>query len=195
MLRSWLLNTGAVQAQLDQSRVYSPHEGTSPVSFTMGSPSRSPGAENISQSPSRESISFQDSILKRSQDNLDNISISSQSSLGMAIPPMSQSPVSQMTSSPTGSLGSRSQTPLNFPLTAEDPEERPQSQLSSSKQPQRKMSRKISFAKLFPQQGPKTGQQELRENACEYCLRVLEQSERSKMELIHIMHIMNYIIY
>jgi hypothetical protein len=77
-------------------------------------------------------------------------------------------------------MGSRSQTPLSFPLTAEDPEERPKSQMSSNKGPQRKFSRKISFAKLFPQQGPKTGQQELREKACEYCLRVLEQSERSK---------------
>ncbi|XP_031554172.1 AP-5 complex subunit zeta-1-like isoform X2 [Actinia tenebrosa] len=181
MLRSWLLNTGAVQAELDQGPVYTPQEGTPPLSFTIGSSSRSP-SENISQSPSRESLSFQDGILKRSQDNLDNISINSQSSIGMFIPPISQSPVSQMTSSPTESLGSRSQTPLNFPLTAEDPEERPQSQVSSSKG-QRKLSRNISFAKLFTQQGPKTGQQELRENACEYCLRVLEQSERRPTKL------------
>lgn len=172
MLRSWLLNTGSVQAQSNEGPVY---EGHSPgnVSFSIGSHNSSP--ETTNQSPSRDELT-----LKTPQDNLDNISISSQSSRGFNIA-RSASPSDQFISpSPVlgkspGSGDSRPQTPLSFPLTAEDTEERP-----PSRGRERKMSRKISFTQLFVQQGPKTGQQELREKACEYCLRVLDQGERSK---------------
>lgn len=114
MLRSWLINTGSVQAHSNEGPVY---EGHSPgnVSFSIGSHNSSP--ETTNQSPSREI----------SQDNLDTISIGSQSSRGLGFP-RSGSPADQfVSSSPVmgkspGSVDSRPQTPLNFPLTAEDTE-------------------------------------------------------------------------
>ena len=68
---------------------------------------------------------------------------------------------------------------MNFPLDAEEIG----AKVKSLKIPKNQRSHSmLSFSKLFPSSlhGVKIGQQELKERACEYCLRLLEQSERSK---------------
>lgn len=195
MLRSWLQH---LTFATSTSTSVSPRDRRSPVAFATAS---NPGSvENLSQStylygsPSRNTVN-------QSQSSMDNISVGSQSSTGFIIPlsrsspqgcenqSLAQSPIlgrSPDDRSPderSSSSDSRPQTPLNFPL---DPEETGVKALAKPTSHRRSVS-SLSFSKLFPSslQGAKTGEQELKERACEYCLRLLEQSERSKKHVIN----------
>lgn len=173
----------------------SPRSAHSPMISVTASNSGS--MENISQSiPLSASPVL--STLSQSQSMTDNISISSQSSSDFTIPLSRSSPQEpgdqSLSHSPilgqfydkadvdsiSSNNSSRPQTPLNFPL---DPEEIGSKGLASSAARQLKHQRSysnVSFSKLFPASGHgvKTGEQELKERTCEYCLRLLEQSER-----------------
>lgn len=188
MLRSWLQHLSFTSITAASSSPRSPH---SPLIFT--SPSNPGSAENLSQS-----THLSDSSSHDIQSSMDNVSIGSQSSsIGFAIAVLHSSPqeignqfLSQSPSSGRSpdksdkeSLSSDSEsrpgTPLSFPLDAEEIG----AKVKSLKIPKTQRSHSmLSFSKLFPSSlhGAKTGQQELKERACEYCLRLLEQSERSK---------------
>ena len=178
MLRSWLKFIATTSAS--RTETSSVQGERSPVSFLNNS--RVGSLESLSQSFPILDSSSQLGDLLQSPSNPDTISIGSQSSVGFFMP-MSQSPLPQ---SPLGrspdsdsviSGGSRPHTPLSFPLVTEESADRPKGLRSRSPSV-------TSFFKLFPssQTGAKTGQLELKEKACDYCLRLLEQSERSKYE-------------
>ena len=193
MLRSWLQH---LKFNNTTSNSNSPRGGASPLIFATASNSGS--VENLSQ-PVFPYGSPSQNILNQSQSSLDNISIGSQSSTGFIIPlsrsspqesenqSLSQSPLpGRSLDSPnddqslSSGSDSRPQTPLSFPLDPEEPGAKAKPAAKRGKH-QRTMST-LSFSKLFPSSlhGAKTGEQELKERACEYCLRLLEQSERSK---------------
>ena len=133
---------------------------------------------------------------------MDSISIGSQSSTGFITPlsrsspqetgnqPMSHSPIlgrfpdktDDRDSLQSSDSGSRPQTPVSFPLDTEDTSDKGQPQPKAKHSKHQRSHSLLSFSKLFPSSlhGTKTGEQELKERACEYCLRLLEQSERSK---------------
>lgn len=185
MLRSWLQHLSFTSITAASSSPRSPH---SPLIFT--SPSNPGSAENLSQS-----THLSDSSSHDIQSSMDNVSIGSQSSAGFTIPVLRSSPqeIGNQSSSQSPYLGrspdksdkeslssdseSRPATPLSFPLDAEETG----AKIKSLKMPKSQRSHSmLSFSKLFPSSlhGAKTGQQELKERACEYCLRLLEQSER-----------------
>lgn len=187
MLRSWLQHLSFTSITAASSSPRSPH---SPLIFT--SPSNPGSAENLSQS-----THLSDSSSHDIQSSMDNVSIGSQSSAGFTIPVLRSSPqeIGNQSLSQSPYLGrspdkcdkeslssdseSRPETPLSFPLDAEETG----AKIKSLKMPKSLRSHSmLSFSKLFPSSlhGAKTGQQELKERACEYCLRLLEQSERSK---------------
>ncbi|XP_048576058.1 AP-5 complex subunit zeta-1 isoform X2 [Nematostella vectensis] len=185
MLRTWLMNTDVLQPTDNniQSGVLLQH---SPIS--------TPRSLIDTSQPSRHSSPSQEPF-ETTATSLDNLSIGSQTSAGFYIP-MSQSPDNQ-SGAQSPALGSspddraslyssgleRASTPLSFPLTLEESTER---YAPPKRGHQKKLSRNISFTKLFPhtaQQGPLTGQEELREKAVEYCLRVLQQSERKPAKM------------
>ena len=137
-----------------------------------------------------------ENLLLQSQSSLDNISIDSQSSAGFILPSSQSSPSRvQLSSSPLpflakspgeqimfGGRTSRPQTPLGFP---EEPSDRNKGQFQARSVPSRRISTVATFSKLFSHhQGPKSGCIELQEKACEYCLRLIEQSERSEWLLV-----------
>ena len=128
---------------------------------------------------------------------MDSISIDSQSSTGFIIPLSRSSPQETGNRSPilgrspdiaekeslSSDSESRPETPLNFPVDPEEIRTKVKSPQPAAKLPKYQRSHSLlSFSKLFPSSlhGAKTGKQELKERACEYCLRLLEQSERSK---------------
>ena len=154
--------------------------------------SRSTSMENLNQSPVRLGTPEpHDHLLSRSQSSMDNVSIDSQSSAGFIIPLSQSSPHRTRSFSPSPVLGwspadqpvftgdgSCPQTSLSF---LEESTERSRSQAQSRGVPSRRISSVTSFSKLFPhQQGQRSGFTELKEKACEYCLRLIEQSERSE---------------
>ena len=167
----------------------------SPLVSATGSNSAS--IENLTEFPSADESSSQGIL---NQSSLDNISVGSQTSAGFIIPFLRSSPQETGSRSPTQSpifgispgghsllegSDSRPQTPLNFLAQPGSDDTRVRTQIPSPilGRSQRSMST-ISFSKLFPssQHGTKSGEQLLKEGACEYCLRLLEQSERSKNE-------------
>lgn len=152
--------------------------------------SRSTSVENLSHSPARSTTpELQENLLFQSQSSLDNVSIDSQSSTGFIIPLSSpdrtptSSPLPFLARSPGDQIlfaggGSRPQTPLSF---SEESVEKSKSQFQTSSVPSKRISAVPNFSKLFPHRhGPRSGFTELKEKACEYCLRLIEQSERSK---------------
>ena len=188
MLRSWLQH---LTFTMSTSTSASPRDRRSPVTFPTAS---NPGSvENLSQttygSPSHNTPN-------QSQSSMDNVSIGSQSSAGFIIPlsrsspqgsenqSLAQSPIlgrspdDRSLDERSSGSDSRPQTPLNFPLDPEETGVKAQAKPTS----QRRSVSSLSFSKLFPSSlhCTKTGEQELKERACEYCLRLLEQSERSK---------------
>ena len=194
MLRPWLqhltfTSTAAVSA--------SPRSGHSPLIFTTASNSGS--IENLSQSIHLSESPSHDT-LNQSQSSMDNISIGSHSSTGFIIPLSRSSPQEtgnqSLSQSPTlassldkvdkdslsSDSGSRPQTPVSFPLDPEETGAKDQPQPAAKHPKHQRTPSLLSFSKLFPSSlhGTKTGEQELKERACEYCLRLLEQSERSK---------------
>lgn len=199
MLRSWLQH---LTFTTTTSNSPSPRDSRSPVIFATASSSGS--VENLSQ-PTLPYGSPSQNVLNQSQSSMDNISIGSQSSTGFIIPlsrsspqesenqSLSQSPIpgrspdEQSLEDPSSGSDSRPQTPLSFPLDAEDTGFKPQVKPAAQRGKHRRSLSSVSFSKLFPSSlhGAKTGQQELKERACEYCLRLLEQSERSKKSEIN----------
>lgn len=198
MLRSWLQHF-----TFASSTAPSPRSDHSPLISATASQSGS--VENLSQS-----IQFSDSpsghrTLDQSQSSMDNISIDSQSSTGFITPlsrsspqesgahSFSQSPsLGQLTDrvdkdSSSNDSGSRPQTPLTFPLDPEEISTKVQTQAAAKQLRHQRSHSTLSFSKLFPSSlhGAKTGEQELKERSCEYCLRLLEQSERSKFPKQH----------
>lgn len=192
MLRPWLQQP-AFTSQIVPSG--SPRSPRSPmVSVPV---SNSGSMENISESLHLSASAFP-STLSQSQSTVDDMSIDSRSSAGYVIPILQSSPLEsdiQLLSivgqfsenadrdSISSGGGSRPQTPLSFPLDPGEIATKSQAN-SAAKQVKHKRSHSnLSFSKLFPPsgQGVKSGQQELKERACEYCLRLLEQSERSKI--------------
>ena len=190
----------------------SPKDRRSPVTLTTAS---NPGSvENLSQatylygSPSHNT-------LDQSQSSMDNVSIGSQSSAGFIIPlsrsspqgsenqSLNQSPIlgrsamndrspdNRSLDEHSSGSDSRPQTPLNFPLDPEETGVKAQAKPTSQRGKHQRSASSVSFSKLFPPSlhGTKTGEQELKERACEYCLRLLEQSERSKKCVINILKV------
>lgn len=200
MLRSWLQH---LTFTTTTSTSVSPRDRRSPVIFTTAS---NPGSvENLSQSTYPYGSPSHDNTLNQSQSSMDNVSIGSQSSTGFIIPLSRSSPQGSENQSLTQSpiLGrspddrspderssgsdSRPQTPLNFPLDPGETGVKAQSKPTSQRGKHLRSMSSLSFSKLFPSSlhGAKTGEQELKERACEYCLRLLEQSERSKKCVIN----------
>ena len=195
MLRSWLRHLKFINTISNSN---SPRGGASPLIFSTASNSGS--VENLSQ-PGYRSSSPSQNALNQSQSSLDNISVDSQSSTGFIIPLsrsspqdsesqlLSQSPMpGQSLTIPTDDQSlssgsdSRPQTPLSFSCDPEEPGTKDQAQHTSKRGKHKRSLSTLSFSKLFPSSphGVKSGEQELKERACEYCLRLLEQSERSK---------------
>ena len=194
MLRSWLQH---LTFTMSTSTSVSPRDRRSPVTLTTAS---NPGSvENISQATYPYG-SASHNTLDQSQSSMDNVSIGSQSSAGFIIPlsrsspqgsenqSLNQSPIlgrspdNRSLDDRSSSSDSRPQTPLNFPLDPEETGVKAQAKLTPPRVKHQRSSSSVSFSKLFPTSlnGAKTGEQELKERACEYCLRLLEQSERSK---------------
>ena len=191
MLRSWLQH---LTFTTSTSASVSPRDRRSPVTLTTGS---NPGSvENLTQatypygSPAHNT-------LDQSQSSMDNVSIGSQSSAGFIIPLSRSSPQGSGNQSPddrslderSSDSDSRPQTPLNFPLDPEETGVKAQAKLAPPRGKHQRSASSVSFSKLFPSSphGAKTGEQELKERACEYCLRLLEQSERSKKCVINLL--------
>ncbi|RMX54680.1 hypothetical protein pdam_00009343 [Pocillopora damicornis] len=193
MLRSWLRHLKFINTISNSN---SPRGGASPLIFSTASNSGS--VENLSQ-PGYRSSSPSQNALNQSQSSMDNISVDSQSSTGFIIPLsrsspqdsesqlLSQSPMpGQSLTIPTDDQSlssgsdSRPQTPLSFSCDPEEPGTKDQAQHTSKRGKHKRSLSTLSFSKLFPSSphGVKSGEQELKERACEYCLRLLEQSER-----------------
>ena len=199
MLRSWLQH---LKFTTSTSTSVSPRDRRSPVTLTTAS---NPGSvENLSQAAYPYG-SASHNTLDQSQSSMDNVSIGSQSSAGFIIPlsrsspqgsenqSLNQSPVLGRRSPDNRSLDDRSsssdsrpQTPLNFPLDPEETGGKAQEKPTPQRVKHQRSMSSLSFSKLFPSSlnGTKTGEQELKERACEYCLRLLEQSERSKKHFL-----------
>ena len=199
MLRSWLQH---LTFTTTTSNSVSPRESPSPVTFRTAS---NPGSvENLSQ-PTHPYGSPSQNALNQSQSSMDNISIGSHSSTGFIIPlsrsspqeaenlSLSQSPIlgrspdERSLEERSSGSDSRPQTPLSFPLDPEEAGVKTQAKPTLQRGKQQRSFSSVSFSKLFPSSlhGAKTGEQELKERACEYCLRLLEQSERSKKHVIN----------
>lgn len=191
MLRSWLQHLTFTSTKSNSA---SPRDGPSPLIFAT--PSNSSSVENLNQSAYPYG-SPSHNILNQSQSSMDNVSIGSQSSTGFIIPLSRSSPQESenrsLTQSPilgtspdehslSSGSDSRPQTPLSFPLDAEETGVKAQPQPAAKRGKHQRSMSSLSFSKMFPSSlhGTKTGEQELKERACEYCLRLLEQSERSK---------------
>ncbi|XP_044184547.1 AP-5 complex subunit zeta-1-like [Acropora millepora] len=185
MLRPWLQQPGFTSQIVPSG---SPRSPRSPmVSVPV---SNSGSMENISESPHLSTSTFP-STLSQSQSTFDNMSISSHSSASYVVPVLQSSPLEPGIQSPVVSEnadrdsissdgGSRPQTPLSFPLDPEEIATKSQAYSAAKRVKHKRSHSNLSFSKLFPPsgQGVKSGQQELKERACEYCLRLLEQSER-----------------
>lgn len=188
MLRPWLQQPGFASQIVPSG---SPRSPRSPmVSVPV---SNSGSMENISESPHLSTSAFP-STLSQSQSTFDNMSIGSHSSASYVVPVLQSSPLEPGIQSPVVSEnadrdsissdgGSRPQTPLSFPLDPEEIATKSQAYSAAKRVKHKRSHSNLSFSKLFPPsgQGVKSGQQELKERACEYCLRLLEQSERSKI--------------
>lgn len=191
MLRPWL------QQPAFTSQIVPSGSPRSPRSPMVSVPASNSGSmENISESPHLSSSAFP-STLSQSQSTLDNMSIGSHSSASYVIPILQSSPLEPGIQSPivgqfsenadrdsiSSDGGSRPQTPLSFPLDPEEIATKSQAYSAAKRVKHKRSHSNLSFSKLFPPsgQGVKSGQQELKERACEYCLRLLEQSERSKI--------------
>lgn len=203
MLRSWLQHLTFTNATAASA---SPRSGHSPLIFTTASNSGS--TENLNQSIHSSESPSHDTL----QLSMDNISIGSQSSTGFIIPLSSSSPQTtsnqSLSESPTlgrspgkvdndsssSESGSRPQTPMSFPLDPEEPGTKGQPPPAVKHPKHQRSHSMLSFSKLFPSSlhGVKTGEQELKERACEYCLRLLEQSERSKY--LHVTVIVSMVV-
>ena len=198
MLRSWLQHLTFTSSTAPSASL--PSGGRSPLIFTT--PSNSASTENLTQSI-HLSESPSHNTPDQSQSSMDTISIGSQSSTGFVTPLSCSSPqeIGNQSQSPilgrfsdklddrdslSSDSGSRPQTPMSFPLDTEDASDRGQSQPTAKQSKHQRSHSLLSFSKLFPSSlhGAKTGEQELKERACEYCLRLLEQSERSKCHKI-----------
>lgn len=194
MLRSWLQH---LTFTTSTSTSVSPRDRRSPVTLTTAS---NPGSvENLSQATYPYG-SASHNTLDQSQSSMDNISIGSQSSAGFIIPlsrsspqgsenqSLNQSPIpgrspdNRSLDDRSSGSDSRPQTPLNFPLDPEETGVKAQAKPTPQWVKHQRSMSSVSFSKLFSSSlnGAKTGEQELKERACEYCLRLLEQSERSK---------------
>lgn len=196
MLRPWLQQPAfKTQIIVPSGSPRSPHSPMVPVTV-----SNSGSIENISESPHLSASAFP-STLSQSQSTLDNVSVGSHSSAGYVTPISQSSPLEpgiQSTSespivgqfsestdrdSISSDGGSRPQTPLSFLLDPEEIATKSLTNFAAKRVKHKRSHSNLSFSKLFPPsgQGVKNGQQELKERACEYCLRLLEQSERSKI--------------